>query len=246
MTETIPLDPALDHLREHLPTAIEGRDPEGVHQVRVAARRLGVWLELAERRALVGDLRWLRGVAGEVRDLDVLTMLDLPERLSRDLVSKRTAAHAQLVVELEGPRCVGLLNALEQLQPLSARRASKGVVRLFELVRRRGRRVDRVRKSSTAQRTRLHALRRASRRLRYAREWIGERDRRLKRLQSTLGQLNDLDQLQRRLTLITDRELLDDFARELAVRTDEAQIDALAAWRACRGELLAEFAGRRA
>lgn len=238
MPETIPLDPVLDHLRHHHPVAIEGREPEGVHQVRVAARRLGVWLELADRRVLAGDLRWLRNAAGEVRDLDVLLALSLPGALRGDLLARYDSARAALVVDLEGPRCLGLIDALRHLPPLSIQRARSGVERLVKLVERRGERVDAERKSSEAQRDRLHSLRRALRRLRYAREWIGEPDPSLKRLQTALGDLNDLDQLQRRLGLCADRSKLGDFERDLARRADEAHADALAAWRRSREHVL--------
>ncbi|QDU67239.1 CHAD domain-containing protein [Engelhardtia mirabilis] len=244
MPRTIPLRPALDDLRGHLPAALEGLDPEGVHQLRVAARRIAVWLELAERRTLAGDLHWLRKVAGEVRDLDVLMMQPLPERLGSELAARRDGARRELVDELESTRLTGLLAALENLSALSARSAADGVARLVDVVRRRGEQVDRERKSSRAQRRRLHALRRALRRLRYAREWLGENDPALKRLQTALGELNDLEQLRRRLGLLDDRQQLDDFARELAARIDDAHVDALAAWHECRGELVGKTAGR--
>jgi CHAD domain-containing protein len=34
------------HLGAHLPLALSGEDPEGVHQVRVAGRRLRAYLDL--------------------------------------------------------------------------------------------------------------------------------------------------------------------------------------------------------
>jgi CHAD domain-containing protein len=61
-----------------------GRDPEAVHQARVAARRLrshlrtfAVAIRPKTAEALAGELRWLGQLLGAVRDLDVLT-----ERLS--------------------------------------------------------------------------------------------------------------------------------------------------------------------
>ncbi|HEU4743256.1 MAG TPA: CHAD domain-containing protein, partial [Meiothermus sp.] len=55
------------HLENHLPVARKGADPEGVHQVRVAGRRLRVWLELGGYQVLHDDLRWLVRGAGKVR-----------------------------------------------------------------------------------------------------------------------------------------------------------------------------------
>jgi CHAD domain-containing protein len=58
---------------------LEGTDPEGIHQMRVGVRRLRSALGLArscggaeEIEPLVDGLRWLGGVLGSVRDLDVL------------------------------------------------------------------------------------------------------------------------------------------------------------------------------
>jgi inorganic triphosphatase YgiF len=58
---------------------LEGRDPEGIHQMRVGVRRLRSALGLArscgfadETEPLLDGLRWLAGVLGAARDLDVL------------------------------------------------------------------------------------------------------------------------------------------------------------------------------
>jgi inorganic triphosphatase YgiF len=58
---------------------LEGRDPEGIHQMRVGVRRLRSALGLVrscgfagEIEPLVEGLRWLAGVLGAARDLDVL------------------------------------------------------------------------------------------------------------------------------------------------------------------------------
>lgn len=65
--------------------AIDGRDPEGVHQLRVALRRLRSALALLKdvlapeaRDAWNGELRWLLGCLGPARDLDVLLTELLP------------------------------------------------------------------------------------------------------------------------------------------------------------------------
>jgi CHAD domain-containing protein len=61
------------------PLAREGRDPEGVHQLRVTSRRLraelGVLapiLEREESKNLAKELRWIGAILGRQRDLDVL------------------------------------------------------------------------------------------------------------------------------------------------------------------------------
>src|SRR5437763_11057167 len=59
--------------------AILGRDPEGVHDMRVATRRLRAALELfrdvfpkRRLRPMLRDVRRLADALGEVRDLDVM------------------------------------------------------------------------------------------------------------------------------------------------------------------------------
>ncbi len=61
------------------PIARRGRDPEGVHQLRVGARRLRSELKILTRamkpaplRFLSRELRWMGGVLGRQRDVDVL------------------------------------------------------------------------------------------------------------------------------------------------------------------------------
>ena len=75
----------LTHLTANAP-CVEGHyNPEGLHQMRVAIRRLRSALKLfrtllpgARHLALDGELKWLSGVLGEARDLDVLLADVLP------------------------------------------------------------------------------------------------------------------------------------------------------------------------
>lgn len=66
------------HLLENEPALRDGRDPEAVHQMRVALRRLRSALSLFkdivggdETEALKADLKWLTGELGPARDTDV-------------------------------------------------------------------------------------------------------------------------------------------------------------------------------
>lgn len=67
----------LNHLLGNWSAVTVARDPEGIHQMRVALRRLRSALTLfngpfrASLSALEEELRWLAGVMGEARDLDV-------------------------------------------------------------------------------------------------------------------------------------------------------------------------------
>jgi inorganic triphosphatase YgiF len=66
------------HLAANQLVAERGRDPEGVHQMRVGARRLRsalrlfeAWLPPRLAQALADELRWLAAELGRARDLDV-------------------------------------------------------------------------------------------------------------------------------------------------------------------------------
>lgn len=183
----IDLERWLLHLRQHLPLAREGSNPEGVHQVRVAARRLRVWLELAGMRVLEDDLAWLVREAGRVRDLEVLLSDEQPEAFARWLHKELEAARAAFVPMLDSPRMAGLLWALPNLPPVPIPQAQARLPRFERRLRRRA--------ATWAQEDSLealHGVRRALRRLRYAREWLNHPTGDLKRLQDTLGQAGDL------------------------------------------------------
>ncbi|MFP4359919.1 MAG: CHAD domain-containing protein [Alphaproteobacteria bacterium] len=79
------LDGVFHQIWANLDAAYDGRDPEGVHQLRVAVRRLRSALTLfkpvlaAERRAALNDeARWAMGQLGPVRDRDVFATEMLP------------------------------------------------------------------------------------------------------------------------------------------------------------------------
>ncbi len=84
-------------LFDRLPTAIDGRDPEGVHQARVATRRLRAALDAfapwlaADAKAKVGKrLRRLSRALGRVRELDV-ALLQLTQAVIRCEPERRLA-----------------------------------------------------------------------------------------------------------------------------------------------------------
>lgn len=118
---------ALVRLVEHDPLARLG-DPEGVHQVRVAFRRLRSDLRTLDdavdpewRKGMEPRLRAASGAFGDLRDLDVLT-----DRLRRDadgvadalaplfahLARRQSAARAALAETLDGAEYAALLDEL--------------------------------------------------------------------------------------------------------------------------------------
>ena len=186
--DAIPLGPWLEHLEQHLPIASLGQDPEGTHQVRVAAARLDVWLRLDGRRILRDDLRWLRRAGGAVRDIDVVLERGVPAGTEALLVQQRSSAQRLFVHLLGRPRVRALRESLALLPPLQRWKAEQGLEEWSKSARRFGRRTDFV-KDPLA---RLHRLRRGLRRLRYAREWLGLETEAMRKQVSVLGDLNDL------------------------------------------------------
>jgi triphosphatase len=72
------LSEALRHFVENRPAALDGRDAEGVHQVRVALRRLRSILKVlgeatgsAQAAGFADDAKWLAGEHGDARGWDV-------------------------------------------------------------------------------------------------------------------------------------------------------------------------------
>ncbi len=119
-------------LMQHDPVVRLGVDPEGVHQTRVATRRirsdLRTFRSLLERDwrdELRGELGWLGAELGGVRDCDVMgerlreDALLLPDddatnvsKVLDRLRARHDAARAEMLSAMREPRYVGLLDAL--------------------------------------------------------------------------------------------------------------------------------------
>ena len=105
------LDGCQSHLQANQVVAGEGRHPEGVHQVRVALRRMRSAFSLLHRelpsatmRSLGGEAKWAAGALGPARGWDVFltTTLTGPQRLAgagSDFDGLRAVS--------EGPRAAG-------------------------------------------------------------------------------------------------------------------------------------------
>ena len=128
------LDQRLRALLTHEPGTRTGEDIEDLHQMRVAVRRMRATLKAARPLLdaawsddLRGELGWLGGALGPVRDLDVLLL-----RLHREIASlppdehnaggalldalerERATARAAMLEALTAPRCSGLLERLAE------------------------------------------------------------------------------------------------------------------------------------
>lgn len=119
------------HIVANVDCAYEGKDPEGVHQLRVGIRRLRAAfaafrdvIPQAERAALGGELRWLQQELGPAREWDVLiddTLAAVAKRLASDGVAallraaeaQRDDAYERARAALNDRRTTDLLLRLE-------------------------------------------------------------------------------------------------------------------------------------
>ena len=175
----------LERLDDARTLALAG-DAEGVHQVRVAARRLRVWLGFKGHALLEKELRWACGELALMRDLEIFG-----EALTAEpLVELRARATQQAVEALESPRWAALRHALEQTRAPKKSRARRALSKLERTLEKRRATLP------AGEGDALHALRRSLRRVRYAREWLGIDASELAVEQERLGAVCDLLALQ--------------------------------------------------
>jgi CHAD domain-containing protein/adenylate cyclase class IV len=190
-----PLGSRLRHYLERQLAELEARDPgvrlgtdaEDVHKFRVATRRTRALIRvtrplLGERlAALEAELRWLAGVLGPVRDLDVLVahlaeeaaLLDVDEQAARALVAgleaERETCRARLLAALESPRYLEVLTSFAAALPVVESLSDGDPVDVARDA------VRKLRKTAadlpeTPSDEELHALRKSAKRARYAAE----------------------------------------------------------------------------
>jgi CHAD domain-containing protein len=124
----------LDGIRAHDPGTRLGEDPEELHHMRVASRRLRAVLRAARAmfsptslQKLRVELKWLGTTLGTRRDLDVLrdylrrevAALDPPDRaagrrLVRGLERAGANARKDLLIGLESPRYFALIDLIDE------------------------------------------------------------------------------------------------------------------------------------
>jgi CHAD domain-containing protein len=193
----------LREIEAHDPGTRLGSDPESLHDMRVAVRRLRALLRAGRALVATGTaelearLKELGAALGEVRDLDVLL-----ERLQEDaaaltgedaaqaealldaLERERVDRRSRLLGTLDSEAYLALLDELQQtLDSLDA------------LARRAGRKLAQTARAlpDDPADEQLHALRKHGKRARYAAELAGRGKvvRRAKRLQDVLGAHQD-------------------------------------------------------
>jgi CHAD domain-containing protein len=190
--------------------------PDAVHRMRVACRRLrsifAAYRGLLDRTVtdpLDAELRWLAGVLGEPRDLEIqLTTVagriaDPPtrHRVEESITAERDDAHRDAIAAMSSARYDALVDRLTELarRPPWTERADRPAAKALRKILRR--QLHRVEHRMTAARhtppgmdrdTRLHGARRAAKRARYAAEAARPVfGKRAKRLASRLSDLQD-------------------------------------------------------
>ena len=226
------LDSRLRALLAHDPGTRVGEDPEELHQMRVAVRRMRAMLKAARPlldRSWADDLRaelgWLGRSLGPVRDADVLidrlrgraTAFDDTSRYAVEtligaLVTDREIARAEMLDVLGSRRYAALLCRLAAAvsRPLPA---GTGAAALVELVRAEYRRLSKAVAAAGEDPPDevLHALRIHGKRLRYTGELAAAGRKAVRQLvestvalQDVLGEHQDACVAQHRVRLLLD------------------------------------------
>lgn len=211
------LDTRLRALLAHDPGTRLGEDPEELHQMRVAVRRMRAMLKAARpllNRSWADNLRtelgWLGRALGPVRDADVLierlrdrasafgdSSRDAVETLIEALVSDRKIARAEMLDVLGSRRYTALLRRLATAvsRPWPAGPGDAGAAALVELVRAEYRRLSKAVQAAGQDPPDevLHALRIHGKRLRYTGELAAAAGRRpVRRLVESTVALQDV------------------------------------------------------
>ena len=217
----------------HEAGVLSGHDPEDIHQMRVATRRLRAALRLFQAvlppaaADLRGELAWIAAVLGEARDLDV--QIDSLSRAARELPAepeaigpvlcrfeaRQSAARERLRSALASERYVALVGGLRALvaQPQPAL-ADDDLALADQLVRDTHRKLRKAGEQlhPEASPTAMHRARIRAKRFRYTLECLSplygrpaqRLIRRAARLQDVLGAAQDAAVLRELLRLMTN------------------------------------------
>jgi CHAD domain-containing protein len=203
-----------------------GVPAETVHRVRSTASRLCAWLELGGHRALRDDLRWVRRRAAPLRDADVALAGKLPAAMAEWLAVERLHRRDDFAGTLSHPRLGALRSAMPLLPPLSRGDAEPAMKSIERRVQRRSEAV-----SDDAPAETIHRLRRAVRRLRNARDWLGVGSGDLRPALDAFGGLNDTVALLHLAQECPAGAVPAEFTRELRARLETQRRRAIDEWR---------------
>lgn len=192
------LDAAVSRLEDEFPRARQGDDPEGVHQARVATRRIRSDLRTFARlvdpdrcREVRAELAWLADALGRVRDLDVLADVLAAAAsgagvdpsglvpILADVDARRDVARRDLLAVLDSERAETLLTMLRAMAadpPTTGNALGRADVRLRPLVRSPWRKLVRAvdHLDPEPDIADLHRVRLLAKRTRYAAEAVAD------------------------------------------------------------------------
>ncbi|WP_425388231.1 CHAD domain-containing protein [Amycolatopsis taiwanensis] len=253
------LDAQLRALLAHEPGTRSGADPEDLHQMRVAVRRMRSVLKLSEDPAaqhVRAELKLLGSVLGEVRDYDVLIDhlrttvagfgeqdLQAADQLIAAFAAQRDQAKRRLNQALNTARYTALLTAIGELTKTAevANAPDDGRLDPATALRKPYRRLVRAAAAlpNNPPDDELHAVRIRGKRLRYAAELAvpaakKKQAARLKALVKATKRLQDV------LGDHQDAVVAADRVRNLAVTSDERMVGFIA------GRIVEREANRRA
>lgn len=223
----------ITHLRQNLEAAALGL-PDGIHQTRVAFRRLRAALNLFQNvlraesiDAFDQELRHFGAVFGEARDLDVFitntlvkAAAELPDANWIDLIRhcairKRNKHHRQIVTLIESRRFNSLIISLmgwAEKQPAMSQTATTLFAAVPSLMSTVDDKVATRSRKLTDEKS-MHAMRKSIKNLRYAAEFISAlypaKDVKTflapcKKMQEVFGEINDLATTRRLIAMLVD------------------------------------------
>lgn len=233
----------LRHFRLNEIALLAARDPDALHQARVALRRLRSALTLfrhtvrgKDYQHLREELRWFAGQLGEARNLDVLLAEDAPPPFCEDaglretLREEREAAYDRVMAAIDSDRARFLVLRLALWLELGGWRfkpraegnvralATHQLERQWRRVRRRGAELGALDADSE------HQLRIDIKKLRYAAEFLASLYPAKAEAARSRNFIAALKELQERLGVANDYRLANAVAARLAPDSDLATV----------------------
>jgi CHAD domain-containing protein len=216
----------LSRFRLHIGIALQGDDSEGIHQIRVATRRLRVLLKLMGIRVLQDDLCWLSASVGEARDLDVLIKKAEINAYHDWLQEQRLQYQTVIALCLGSSRLDGLLEAFDGLCFINIKIKKAAYKKIKKTLLIRSKKLSMVDCCDEN----IHSVRKSLRQLRYAREFLNKDVSVQKELQEVFGDFNDACVMLERWKQFPHENDYPEMTHRLQSRYNELRRQALESW----------------